>query len=72
VPDVGAAQDAALGALVERARRIVEVQQEPFRSLAFPVLLETLVRGLALEEAGDERGAPARPGGKPPATDMPG
>src|SRR5579883_1485492 len=70
VLDARAAADAVLREAVERARRVVDAQEEPFRSLAFRAVLEHLLRGAATDERdGRTQGsAHAQPA---PATDVP-
>lgn len=59
--------DEALRGIVDRARRLVEEQPEPFRSLAFNTLLDHLLRGGGAAPAG--RAAAATPAA-PPSTEM--
>jgi hypothetical protein len=66
-----AAEDEALREAIQRARRLTQVEDEPFRSLAFTVLLEHLLRG-APKSA--DAAVPAPRGqspAAPPSTDMP-
>ncbi len=66
--DISIAQtDESLRGVVDRARRLVEEQPEPFRSLAFTTVLEHLLRGGG-PAVGARAAAPVPTA--PPSTDM--
>src|SRR5438105_10528343 len=63
--------DEVLREAVERARRLSEEQQEPFRSLAFTALLQHLLRADGSDEQGPRQtAAPARQGPIPTDTQI--